>query len=400
MSDDDIGEIPDYDPDAPTARLYSAIEAGDAQKVKKILRDHPEELRDYPGVAPTWLHFAAGEGQAAVVDIFLAAGMDVNEARRLDEDTPLNYAVRYGQLATARYLLSLGADPSACRMLIGALNAKENSFELVKLLVEHGADVNQVWRFGDEEKGFLFNALSWAIDGGRHDIAAYLRAHGAVIPPEEQAGPPTSAAEQIVAHFERQFGKVDKRALQEIVPTSDPPIAIHRIGPTEERNSVILFTTGMSNEPMIVPEGGEEFALAELVIELPADWPLAKNALANPSHRWPVDWLRRVAAYPRNEQTWLGGMIAVMANADPPDQFAPDCRFTSMLLLAGYHEIGPIVLSDGRTVQIYSLVPLYEDERQLELSEGVPELFRRLDEFGVNRIVDTGRRSVASVKPA
>ena len=267
---------------------------------------------------------------------------------------------------------------------------------MVKLLVENGVDVNQAWRFGDEDHGPLFNALSWAIDCERPDIAEYLRAHGAVMPPTEEKPSYATAADEIVAYFQRRFGTADKKSLGEIVPTSGRRVLIHRIGPTEDRDSVILFTTGMSDEPMTVPDGADEFRYAELMIELPKGWPLSGKALKEEDNRWPIDWLRRIPAYVRSEKTWLGGEVAIMANSDPPSPFAPGCRFTSMLIVMGYDDVGPVVMADGRNVQIYTLVPLYEDERQLEISQDLPELFRRLDQFDVGRRVNLSRPSVAS----
>ena len=149
---------------------------------------------------------------------------------------------------------------------------------MVKLLVENDVDVNQAWRFGDEHEGPLFNALSWAVDSERPDIAEYLRAHGAVMPPTEEMPSYATAAEEIVAYFQRRFGTADKKSLGEIVPTSGRRVLIHRIGPTEDRDSVILFTTGMSDEPMTVPDGADEFRYAELMIELPKGWPLSGKA--------------------------------------------------------------------------------------------------------------------------
>ncbi len=384
----------------PGQRMYAAIKTGDASEVKRIITSDPSELAEYPGVAPTWLHYAARRGRKNIVEMLISAGIDVNKCVRIGGDSPLNYAVRYGQVSTAEHLISLGATPGVSRMLIDAINSDENSFELVKLLVEHGADVNQSWRFGDEEHGPLFNALSWAINSGRQDIADYLRAHGAVMPPEEPIMPASNASDAIIQYFTASFGPVDRKALQEIVPSSDCPVVIHRISPTESRNSNILFTTGMSEQPMHVPESGEDYRFAELLIELPADWPLSKDMLTDADNRWPIDWIRKVAAYPRLEQTWLGGPFAIMANSDPPTEFSPQCKFSSMLLAAGYDGVGPIELANGYKVQVYTLVPLYENERKLEQTQGLPELFRRLDQFEVGRLVIRGRPSVASANAA
>ena len=111
-----------------------------------------------------------------MVDMLIERGFDVNAGGVNLPDGPLGWAVDRGHLAVARTLLEHGA--LLRRLLIGAINANTNSYDLVKLLVEQGANVNQVWRFGDEDRGPLFNALSWAVDSGREDIADYLRARG------------------------------------------------------------------------------------------------------------------------------------------------------------------------------------------------------------------------------
>ncbi len=67
------------------------------------------------------------------------------------------------------------------------------------------------------------------------------------------------------------------------------------------------------------------------------------------------------------------------------------------MLATDHGSDGPIRLSDGRVVQVYTLFPLYEDERQLEISQGLPELFRRLEKFEVGRRVNLSRPSVASL---
>ena len=376
--------------------MYTAVKTGDVDEVRRILAEQPEELSRFPGVASSWLHYAADKGQLRVVDVLLDAGLDVNWGRRDADDTPLVGAIDNGQYDMAKYLLSRGADPNLGRCLVAAINANANSFELVKLLVEHGVDVNQVWRFGDEERGPLFNALSWAVDAERKDIAAYLREHGAVMPPEEPQRTYSRAREEIIAYFEQRFGRVDPHVLREIVPTSDFPVVIHRVRGTVAGESQFLFTTGMSDQPMEVPEDRQEYHFAELLMELPGDWPLSREAFSDLNNRWPIEWLRRAAVYPHAERTWFSWPVTILANGDPPAPFAPACRFSFMMVTANYDDVGPIHLEDGRTVQIYTLVPLYADEQELAQSQGVPELFRRLDLFGIRRRVDLGRQSVAS----
>jgi uncharacterized protein len=297
---EDLAVAATEDEEVNDHRMYNAVTNGDVDQVRRLLKEKPDELTANAAVGSSWLHYAAQEGHIAVIEVFLAAGLDVNWGRRDSGDTPLVGALDCGQYETAKYLLTRGANPNLGRCLIAALNSETNSFELVKLLVENGVDVNQTWRFGDEERGPLFNALSWAIDGGRTEIASYLRAHGAVMPTGEPGEPSFTPTQQIVSYFEGQFGHADPQALREIVPTSENSLLIHRVGPTADRDSVILFTTGMSDRPLEVSAGEEAYKFAELMIELPSDWPLTDEALANVGYRWPIDWLRRIPAYVRD----------------------------------------------------------------------------------------------------
>jgi hypothetical protein len=374
-------------------QIGGAIAESNVEAVRDLLVQHPHLLHQKGGLGATWLHDAAAFGSVNVVEALLALGIDVNAGV---SQTPLGSCIHRGYLDVARALLDVGGSPNAGRLLIDAINAKQNNLELVKLLVEHGADVNRCWRFGDEEKGPLFNALSWAMNKGRTDIADYLRAHGAVMPDAHVPQAKATAADEVIAFFQKRFGEVDREALSEIVPTSEYPVAIHRIGPSGSRNSQLLFTTGMSDESMRAPANGQEYRFAELLIELPSDWPLSQQAFTNANHRWPIDWLRKVAAYPRQEKTWLGGPFAIMSNGEPPAPFAPGCGFTAMLLLSGYDDVGPIKLQSGKLVQLYTLIPLYTEEKELEQREDLPELFRRLDGFGVGRLVNISRPNVAA----
>lgn len=375
--------------------MYEAVSGGKVVAAKKLLDDYPD-LRETGGLKATWLHDAATFGNLEMVKMFIESGVTVDKTGKTALDGALDWAVMKGHIDVARLLLERGAVPVAGRILIGAINAKKNSFELVKLLVEHGADVNQWWHFGDEESGAIYNALSWAVDGERQDIVDYLQAHGAVMPPAQPARTPVDRHTEVVRAFEDFFGAADPAALREIVPSSDNSILIHRIPPNDQCDSLVLFTSGMSQRAMNVPPGAEEYAHAELFIELPSDWKLSQKALSDENNRWPIDWLRKIAAYPFDEQTWLGGPFAIVANGDPPAPLASKCPFAAMLIVANLEDVGPIIASNGEVIQIYTLMPIYESEMKLERNQDLSELFRRFDQFEVTRKVNLGRPNVAS----
>ena len=134
----------------------------------------------------------------------------------------------------------------------------------------------------------------------------------------------------IIQHMERHFGPVQELALIEIVPSLE--VAIHVIPPTSKRDSIILFTTGMSDEPQNVPEGREEYRYG-LFMRLPADWPTDSESFDNPDHFWPFKWLRQIAGYPCQDDTWLGGPYTIIATARPPVPLAANTKLSCLLLL-------------------------------------------------------------------
>ena len=95
----------------------------------------------------SWLHVAAGYGSTEMIQMLLDMGLDVNTADAKTGTTALGNAIGDERIEAARYLLTHGADPNLDRTLIGAINVKSENLalEFVKLLVEHGADVNRVF---------------------------------------------------------------------------------------------------------------------------------------------------------------------------------------------------------------------------------------------------------------
>jgi hypothetical protein len=378
--------------------MVDAVRENNISLVRELLREHSDLIQVRYDTHITWLYEAAEKGSKELVDIFLDEGLDVNDYTSW-QGPPLMAAIHGANVPIARYLLERGANPNLDRLLIAAINVRDRnaSFQFVRMLVEVGIDVNLHWRMGEpnDVKAPFFNALSWAMVHGRDDLIEYLQAHGAKLPPlPNHLTEPVDRGE-LCGYFAKKIGKPRPEALVEIIPTSDPPIAVHEIPPSSKRNYVTLFTTGMSDAPMNVPPGAEAYRYAELVMFLPAKWPLTTATLAQPQHGWPLQAMRQIAAYPHREQSWLGAPIAIFAAEDPPQPYAPGCPFAAMLLIINLEELGPITASDGRLIHLYTLLPLYPEERLLELTQGLPELFKALDQHKVEKILDLKRPNVA-----
>ena len=375
--------------------FHGALRNGNAElcrelcsKYKWLVTDHNWQVRD--GFAPTWLNVAVLSGDVATVKTLLDVGFDVNALSGKEQSSALGVAIDKNHYEIAVVLLSRGANPNVSRPLIGALNREstENKMAFVKLLVEHGCDVNRLYDlYGDASKGFT--ALDWTKDP---EVVAYLRSKGAKKATELSGEAPKPAVtvdvlDEVVQYFQENCGDVAPRSLIEIVPTGFP-VAIHVIPPAGNRTHLTLFTTGLSSKRMDVPSRWSSFAYAEVFIELPGDW---KYDSPEAQWHWPVEWLRRIAQYPHDNNTTLGGPFTIIANDDPPKPLAPDTQFTCLLILAEKS----FQRKDGEMVQLYRVVPLYTDERDLELREGAPALMRAFDRSDVPFVVDVGRRSVA-----
>lgn len=206
-----------------------------------------------------------------------------------------------------------------------------------------------------------------------------------------------SVAEEVEAHFESQGLQVDS-VFHEIV--SDlVHLDVHVVAPSKARPFFTLFTTGMADRPMAVPPQAESLALAELMLCLPASWPLAESELRNETNYWPIRLLKSLARLPHEYQTWLG-IGHTVPNGDPAQAYAEGTELAGALIAppltleASAHRFQ----SSQGPVNIYSVVPLYDQEMNLKLAQGTDALLDKLDEHAVSELLDPKRKPVTRRK--
>lgn len=200
--------------------------------------------------------------------------------------------------------------------------------------------------------------------------------------------------EQVSGHIERHYGKIEivwHEILSDLVH-----IDVHWVRPTSTRPYHALITSGMSDRPMTVPSGAEAFRYGEIMICLPPTWQLSEQAFKDEKWYWPVRWLKILGRFPHEYDTWLTWGHTI-PNEDPPQPFADNTRLCCSLLLApilaqkGFSELK---IDDERTIRFYALVPLYREEMEFKLKQGLDPLLERLDKHQVSEVLDIKRTNV------
>lgn len=203
--------------------------------------------------------------------------------------------------------------------------------------------------------------------------------------------------EEISNHIEKHIGEI-YRVFHELV-SEHVHIDVHWVKPTKERPFHTLVTSGMSDKPMNTPDGVDDCEFAELSICLPEDWKISEEDFKDERNYWPIRWLKYLARFPHEYNTWLGYGHTI-PNGDPAEPFADNTELNTMVLL-------PTILFAGdfqtlhlkdKSIDFYTLIPIYTEEVNLKLKKGVEALFDGFDKFGVSDVVNLNRPNTVKKK--
>jgi hypothetical protein len=200
--------------------------------------------------------------------------------------------------------------------------------------------------------------------------------------------------DHVTAHIQRYCGEIGM-VWHEVV--SDlVHVDVHEVPPTPERPYYTLVTSGMSDRPMTVPSGAEKYRYAELMLSLPAEWPISMEAFKEEDNYWPVRLLKILARFPHEYDTWLS-FGHTLPNDDPPQPYAPNTKLCCALLLVPLlvdKEFWSLKVSEEKTIHFYSIVPLYREEMEFKVKHGTDPLLDKLGEHNVNELLDAKRKNV------
>jgi hypothetical protein len=204
-----------------------------------------------------------------------------------------------------------------------------------------------------------------------------------------------SIIKSVSDHIETHFGKIAWVMHEKESPLVH--IDVYVVRATKDGNHQYLVTSGMSEKPMPVPAEASDGRYAELILGLPADWPLSTEAFQDESNYWPVRLLKGLARYAHENNTWLyAGHSMYWSN--PPEAFASNTRMTSVLLLSPKlipEESHIIHVRKNKHIRLWGVFPLYQEELELKMRDSSYKLDELFDRNGITELLDPNRPSIA-----
>ncbi|MCL2169607.1 MAG: suppressor of fused domain protein [Defluviitaleaceae bacterium] len=196
--------------------------------------------------------------------------------------------------------------------------------------------------------------------------------------------------DEVCAHFDSLFPQRETRVLHEIV-SDIVHIDVHVMFPLSDDDFFVIYTTGMSDLPMVVPkelDNPDDWKHSELFMYLPASWnPEGEFTREN---FWHVELVKFLARMPHMYNTWLadGHTIPNGPNYEP---FLGGSQLSSAIILG---LLEPLFAADGTRISMNMVVPLTRAETEHKLEYGTDALLKLFDEHDVPLVVDENRRSV------
>lgn len=371
--------------------IRSAIKKGETEKVAELIGTNTELLNLMTPFG-TWLHVAASRGELNIVEKLVELGANINILGGVYGGGALNEAASAGHLEIVNYLLSCGADMDISEPernpLFGAIS--NGHVDIAKRLIESGIDTGVKYS-GESMKGM--DALAFAREQEQEEIARLLENQKRMSAKETETRFKDQNHHDVILELvTKSFGPI-KNTISETVPGSRVSVNVHIIPPSMDNDFVTLVTTGMSDGPMEYSDTDSVFKYAELLIKLPASWLMEKENMKDQNHYWPLEWLRKVAHIPHIYDGWMEEGV-ILPNGEPPQPFASNTKLSSIMICRSQESRLNNVLTEQENIHIYTLVPIYKEERNLALEKGHEYLLKRMNEKGISDVLDLDRDNV------
>lgn len=193
-------------------------------------------------------------------------------------------------------------------------------------------------------------------------------------------------------YIQENFGEY-KEVLHEIV-SPDIHLDIILVPPTDEDPYYKLITMGMGAYAMNIPDElkGNDLEYAELVLYLPKSWNIKSS---DEKDYWPIRYQKILGRLPLELNTWLGFGHTIHGNEDMAP-FAENTELNSFVLLNAcnlMYEALDLKLSSGKKINFYQMFPLYQEELDYKLENGLDALLDLFEEDDLLPVLNIKRKN-------
>jgi len=207
--------------------------------------------------------------------------------------------------------------------------------------------------------------------------------------------------EEIEAHFDQLFPGRENFVYHEIL-SDIVHIDIHIMKPTAEQPFYVVFTTGMSDLPMTLPDeirDREDLKYGELYLFLPGNWQVGGEGQTLrdvPSrYTWPIVVMKFLARFPHEYQTWLG-FGHTIPNGAGYEPFDESVGFGGVALSWGDGPLSTLKTKDGKEIHFYQVIPAYKEEIEYKLKYGMSAFLDKFNAAEVGPILDPNRPNLCA----
>ncbi len=157
-----------------------------------------------------------------------------------------------------------------------------------------------------------------------------------------------------------------------IDPSGDKyQIDINIMSPVDNEDYYVIYTSGMSSQEMLLPNGlakeYPEFKRAELFMLLPKNWDVDNMTSYMPSHEtyWPMQLLRMIGKFHYDFFTWIGPGYTIEYSS-----FAKNTKLSAAMVVSLGDEVSIMKTRDNKAISLYLVVPLYKEEVKFKAQHG------------------------------
>ncbi len=103
-------------------------------------------------------------------------------------------------------------------------------------------------------------------------------------------------------------------------------------------------------------------------------------------------WLQNVGGFLHEEGIALAGPFLIVTTEEPPRPLGPEYEDDLIVINGVPDSWGTIKVDKKKTVRFFNVSPLYTEERDFELENGLAELLSRFQENGITTVLNAKRK--------